>query len=211
VLAGIIEAFPAGTVHLAVIDPGVGTDRRLIAASIAGQWFVLPDNGLLSGVARGRSHEGIWEISNPELRRGKVSATFHGRDILAPAAAYLAQGGDPARLGPSLSNFIRLRNFEPTPDSHGFVGEVIFKDSFGNLISNINIDHLAGSSLDDWVVEIANQRVEGLCRTYADRPTGTLLAVVGSSGWVEVAIVNGDAARYLSAGSGTTVWVRRRR
>src|SRR5690242_19030671 len=92
VLAGIVDAFPAGTVHLAVVDPGVGTDRRMIVAKVAEQWFVLPDNGLLSVVARSRAASGIWEIANPAIRRPKVSPTFHGRDIFAPAAAHLLRG-----------------------------------------------------------------------------------------------------------------------
>src|SRR5262249_38221379 len=130
VLAAIVDAFPSETVHLAVVDPGVGTDRRLIAARIAEQWFVLPDNGLITGVARGRKVSGIWEISNRALQRAVVSSTFHGRDVLAPAAAHLIKGGDPAKLGPAQSRFIELRNFEPTADEHGFVGEVIFRDAF---------------------------------------------------------------------------------
>jgi len=209
VLAGIVDVFPKGTVHLAVIDPGVGTERRLIAARVADQWFVLPDNGLLTGVARGRELSGIWELSNPALQRSVVSATFHGRDILAPAAAHLLRGGDPAELGPPRTRFITLRNFEPSPAEQGFVGEVIFRDAFGNLITNINADHLADAPPGSWAIEIAGERIEGIVRAYGDRPSGTLIALVGSSGWVEVAVVNGDAARQLTAGAGTTVWFRR--
>jgi S-adenosyl-L-methionine hydrolase (adenosine-forming) len=209
VLAGIVDVFPRGTVHLAVVDPGVGTDRRLIAVLLSDQWFVLPDNGLITGVARGRKPAGIWEITNPALRRSVVSATFHGRDILAPAAAHLIRGGDPAELGPGRDKFIRLRNFEPNADEQGFVGEVIFRDAFGNLITNINSDHLAGISRDGWQIEIAGERILGISRTYGERPAGTLMALVGSSGWVEIAVVNGDAARQLTAGAGTTVWLRR--
>ena len=142
-LAGIVDVFPKATVHLAVVDPGVGTDRRLIAAKVAEQWFVVPDNGLLTGVARGREISGIWELTNPALQRSVVSATFHGRDILAPAAAHLSRGGEPAQLGPPRTGFITLRNFEPNADGQGFVGEVIYRDAFGNLITNINADHLA--------------------------------------------------------------------
>lgn len=209
VLAGIVDVFPRGTVHLAVIDPGVGTERRLIAVSVADQWFVLPDNGLITGVARARTPAGIWEIVNPAVRRSVVSATFHGRDILAPASAHLIRGGDPAELGPARDKFIRLRNFEPTADEQGFAGEVIFRDAFGNLITNINADHLAGVPRDGWTIEIGGERVAGISRTYGERPAGTLMALVGSSGWVEVAVVNGDAARQLTAGAGTTVWLRR--
>ena len=209
VLAGIVDVFPKGTVHLAVVDPGVGTDRRLIAVSVSGQWFVLPDNGLITGVTRARTPDGIWEISNPALRREFVSATFHGRDILAPAAAHLLRGGAPEELGPARTKFITLRNFEPTPDDQGFVGEVIFRDTFGNLITNVNADRLADLPPDCWVIEIAGERIEGILHTYGERPTGTLMALVGSSGWVEVAVVNGDAARQLTAGAGTTVRFRR--
>ena len=86
---------------------------------------------------------------------------------------------------------------------------MIFRDAFGNLITNINADHLADVPRDAWVIEIAGERIEGILRTYGDRPAGTLIALVGSSGWVEVAVVNGDAARQLTAGAGTTVWLRR--
>jgi S-adenosyl-L-methionine hydrolase (adenosine-forming) len=210
VLAAIVDVFPKGTVHLAVVDPGVGTVRRLIAVAVADQWFVLPDNGLITGVARGRIPDGIWEITNPALRRTVVSATFHGRDILAPASAHLLRGGNPAQLGPARDKFIMLRNFEPNADELGFVGEVIFRDAFGNLITNVNVEHLADVPRDAWEIEIANERIDGILRTYGDRPAGTLIALVGSSGWVEVAVVNGDAGRQLTAGAGTTVWCRRK-
>ncbi|WP_250846824.1 SAM hydrolase/SAM-dependent halogenase family protein [Aquisphaera insulae] len=208
VLAGIVDAFPPETVHLVVIDPGVGTDRKLIAARIADQWFVLPDNGLISGVTRAHAPERIWEISNPAIRRGVVSNTFHGRDVLAPAAAHLLLGRDPSELGPPVTKLVRLRNLEPTRDSSGFQAEVIFRDTFGNLITNLSASLLAESPPDGWVVEIAGHRIEGLSRTYGDQPSGSLIALVGSSGWVEIAIVNGDAGRHLTAGAGTTVWVR---
>jgi S-adenosylmethionine hydrolase len=208
VLAGIVDAFPAGTVHLVVVDPGVGTARRLIAVKAADQWFVLPDNGVITGVSRGHAIQGVWEISNPNLARRVVSPTFHGRDVLAPAAAHLFRGGDPGELGAAVSKFITLRNFEPTPTENGCIGEVIFKDTFGNLITNIKDEHLAAKPQAGWVAEIAGHRVEGFVRTYGDRPTGTLVALLGSGGWVEVAVVNGDAGRLLSAGPGTTVWLR---
>jgi S-adenosylmethionine hydrolase len=209
VLAAIVDAFPPGTVHLAVVDPGVGTERRLIAVSAAGQWFVLPDNGLITGVMRGHAPDAIWEISNPALRRAVVSATFHGRDILAPAAAHLLRRAAPEQLGPRRSDFIRLRNFDPTADDQGFVGEVIFRDAFGNLITNLSADRLTDAAPGSWEIEIAGERVQGIAKTYGDRPTGTLIALVGSSGWLEIAVVNGDAARHLTAGAGTTVRFRR--
>ncbi len=101
VLANLLGAFPAGTVHLAVVDPGVGTDRSIVAVDVEGVWFVLPDNGLVSAAAQRGEVRGVWQVANPILRRSNVSATFHGRDIMAPAAAFLARGGDPDQLGPS--------------------------------------------------------------------------------------------------------------
>ena len=212
ILAGIVDAFPPGTVHLGVIDPGVGTDRKLVAARVSGQWFVLPDNGLISGVARGNAAVEARAITSAALCRPGTSATFHGRDILAPAAAHLVRGGDPAELGPPLDRVIRLANFEPREDPRGLLGEVIFRDSFGNLITNVPAARLAAAeaSPDAWAVEVAGERIEGLTRTYGDRPPGSLVALAGSSGWVEVAVVNGDAGRYLSAGPGTTVWFKTR-
>lgn len=214
VLAGIVESFPSGTVHLAVVDPGVGTERRLIAALVADQWFVLPDNGLLSGVVRDREPIGIWEITNASIHRRAVSHTFHGRDIMAPAAAHLVRGGDPAQLGTPLKKIIRLMNFEPRADEHGVAGEVIFRDAFGNLITNVRADRIGidpgGEGPQHWTIEIAGARIDGFCRTYGARPPGTLVSLVGSSGWIEVAVVNGDAARQLTAGPGTTVWFRRK-
>jgi S-adenosylmethionine hydrolase len=209
VLAEVIDSFPSGTVHLAVVDPGVGTDRRLIAASVADQWFVLPDNGLITGVLRNRSASGIWEITNAEVCRPRVSATFHGRDILAPAAAHLLRGEDPAALGPVRTKCIKLRNFEPTQADDGLVGEVIFRDTFGNLITNVAAERLGPEPSRGWAVEIAGARIAGLARTYSEQPAGSLVALIGSTGWLEVAVVNGDAARQLSVGPGTTVWVKK--
>jgi S-adenosyl-L-methionine hydrolase (adenosine-forming) len=208
VLAGVVDAFPSGTVHLVVVDPGVGTDRRLIAARVADQWFVAPDNGVLTGVVRGRPADLIREISNPAIRRREVSRTFHGRDILAPAAAFLLTGGDYASLGPARESLITLANFEPREDEDGFVGEVVFRDAFGNLITNVHSSNLDSTNPADWRVEIAGHRIEGLKRTYGEEAAGALVALPGSSGWIEVAVVNGDAARRLSAGPGTTVFVR---
>ena len=208
VLAGIVEAFPPGTVHLAIVDPGVGTDRRLIAVSLAEQWFVLPDNGLITGVARGRAPSGIWELANPALRRPTIAPTFHGRDILAPASAHLLNGGDPAELGPVRTRLHLLRNFDPVCDENGWVGEVIFRDTFGNLVTNLSAEQVASRPRGDWVLEVAGNRVEGLVNTYGDRPPGTLVGLVGSAGWIEFAIVNGDAAHHLGIAPGATVRLR---
>ena len=210
VLAGLADSFPSGTVHLAVVDPGVGTERRLLAVSVADQWFVAPDNGLLSGVVRGREVVGIWEITNQALWRSRVSSTFHGRDIMAPSAAHLMLGRCPDELGPRRQKLISLANFEPRVDDHGIVGEVIYRDAFGNLITNVAASRLTESTASSWSIEIAGETIEGVIRTYGEKPPGTVVAVAGSSGWIEIAVVNGDAARSLIAGPGMTVWFRRK-
>ena len=147
VLANIVDAFPAGTVHLAVVDPGVGTDRPLIAVSAAGQWFVLPDNGLITGVTRRRPPDrdpGDHQPGHPpQGRLVHVPRARHPRPGRGPPRSW---AGRPEELGPPLSNFVTLRNFEPSPDDQGCVGEVIFRDTFGNLITNIHGDRLADSA-----------------------------------------------------------------
>ncbi|WP_406693440.1 SAM-dependent chlorinase/fluorinase [Singulisphaera sp. Ch08] len=210
VLSGLIDVFPKGTVHLAVVDPGVGTDRRLIVALVADHWFVVPDNGLLSMVTRDRQPSGIWEIANPAFRRIPVSSTFHGRDILAPAAAHLLVGGEPAELGPVRTKLVTLRNIQAVENETGFVGEVILRDSFGNLITNIEAKRLGEQPREDWTIEVAGAQIDGLGRTYADEIAGTLVALAGSTGWIEISIVNGDAGRHLTAGPGTTVWMKKK-
>jgi len=210
VLAAAYEAFPPGTVHLGVIDPGVGTSRRLIAAQIDEHWFVLPDNGLLTHVARGRQPTAVFEIDNPEIARTEISRTFHGRDILAPAAAYLLDGGNPEALGPRRHGVETLPALEPRCEEQGVLGEVIFRDSFGNLITNVPGTLVTETSLDSWEVEIAGQIIHGLTTTYGLHPPGTLVSLVGSTGRIEVSLVNGDAARHLNVGPGTTVWFRRK-
>ncbi len=211
IMASLIDAFPPDTVHLGVVDPGVGTERRLVAIRAADQWFVAPDNGLLGGVARGRLVSGIWEISNPAICRERVSNTFHGRDILAPAAAHLVLGRPADDLGPKRSKVITLANFEPRSDDHGIVGEVIFRDAFGNLVTNVPASRLADAPNESWSIEVAGEKIDGLVKTYGDRPPGSLVVLENSGGWVEVAVVNGDAGRALTAGAGTTVWIRKKK
>ncbi len=209
VLAGIVPYFPTGTVHLAVVDPGVGTDRRVVAALVGGHWFVVPDNGLIGGVLRGRDLEGAWEVRNPALMRPQVSATFHGRDIMAPAAAHLLRGGDPAEFGPELRTLVLPSALEPAEDGEGLTGEVVFLDSFGNLITNIARDRLGATPPDRWSVEILGRSIPGLVRTYAEAEAGRLVALIGSSDRVEVALVNGSAAAHLGATRGVAVRLRR--
>lgn len=211
VLSSVLDAFLTGTVHLAVVDPGVGTERRLIAVAAGGHWFLAPDNGLIPAVIGDQVPDEIHVLSNPSLQRVPVSSTFHGRDILAPAAAHLLLDRDPNELGPRTSNLVPCESRVPRREGATWRGEVVFRDRFGNLITNVAVKQLAEVPPESWVVEIAGRRIVGLARTYGDWPTGTLLALPGSSGWVEITEVNGDAARRLAAAPGTPVQFRPRR
>ena len=203
-LAGAVPAFPPGTVHLAVVDPGVGGERRRIAVEVAGQWVVCPDNGLLTLLARSHPIDAVHELTNPRFRREPASATFEGRDVFAPAAAHLACGGSLADLGPSVAEPIRLALREPVAGEDGVRGEVVHVDRFGNAITNIPASMLpeAGEAR----VHAAGRDV-ALLRTYADAEAGEALALMGSSGYVEVAVREGSAAEALGLGRGDAVRV----
>lgn len=203
VLAEAFSSFPKGTVHLAVVDPGVGTGRRAVAVEARGHWFVLPDNGLISEVLRGGEPTSVREILNPGLWRSPVSATFHGRDIFAPVAAHLVLGRGSAEIGPVIESLASPASGGPTVDGEGLIGSVVYVDPFGNLITDLLADHLREEP-GSWSVEVLGQSVESV-RTYGDRPAGSLVALVGSSGRVEVAEVGGSAWVRLGTGRGTPV------
>ena len=196
--------FPPGTVHLAVVDPGVGSARRGLVVTADDAVFVAPDNGLLTPILA----RGAWkafEVSAPDLRLPRVSRTFHGRDVFAPAAAHLAAGVAPERFGGIVDDPVRL----PWPDVHtvgGAVsGAVVHVDRFGNLITSITaeaLDRLGAEAS----IHIAGRRLS-LVGTYADLPRGGVGALVGSSDRLEVAVREGSAAAVLRARRGTPVAV----
>jgi len=204
-LAAAVPAFPAGTVHLAVVDPGVGGDRRPIAVELAGQHVVCPDNGLLTLLARSHPIDAVHELTDPRFRREPVSATFEGRDVFAPAAAHLACGGSLADLGRRVSELVELGLSEPEQTEDGMRGEVMHVDRFGNAVTNIHVSMLRGD-LDRTRVHAAGRELL-LLRTYADTASGEALALVGSSGYVEVAVREGSAADALGLERGSAVQV----
>lgn len=185
--------FPAGTVHLVVVDPGVGTERRALAASAEGHLFVAPDNGVLSIVP------GVRCVVLPVLR--DASPTFHGRDVFAPAAARLATGARLESLGSRVPNPHRLPFPEPYHDGSTVVGAVVHVDHFGNLISNIPADLIQPAM----TFSVSSQEVGVLRHTFADVPAGRPLAYLGSGGTVEIAVRDGSAAGLLGAGLGNEV------
>ncbi|MEE9282436.1 MAG: SAM-dependent chlorinase/fluorinase [Myxococcota bacterium] len=208
VLAQAAPHFPPGTVHLAVVDPGVGSDRRAIACEIDGQRFVAPDNGLLSRVLDGAQAIRAHEITKSELWNEPVSPVFHGRDIFAPVAGHLAAGGELEDVGGTIepSSLVRLPESEVRREDGAAVGQVVHVDRFGNLITNLKVD---ADGVEGVRVETAGRTV-ALRHTYADVPEGEIVALVGSSGRLEIACNGDSAARVLGASSGSVVVLRPR-
>ncbi len=205
VLSSIIDDFPRGTVHLAVVDPGVGTSRRALVVSAREQWFIGPDNGLVPLALREDETLDARVLVNPTIRRPRVSATFHGRDVFAPVAAYVLRGGPITELGPRAHDIVRLPAFTARQEERGLLGQVLFRDRFGNLITNVPAASLVGKPLDSWTLSIGDESIAGISRTYGDHRPGTLIALGGSGGMIEVAVVQGDAATRLGAGPGAEV------
>jgi S-adenosylmethionine hydrolase len=181
-------------VHLAVVDPGVGTERRALAAHTAGHFFVAPDNGLLSFLSADAQ-----VVSLPVPPR--AAPTFHARDLFAPAAGQLALGASLSHLGQPISDPCRAPLPTARHDGAAVVGEVIYVDRFGTLISNI-----AGDAVEPGVrIRVAGTEIGPLSRTFGDVQRGVLVAFVGSGGTVEIAVRDGSAARMLGVGVGAEV------
>jgi S-adenosylmethionine hydrolase len=201
-LADAAPYLPAGAVALAVVDPGVGSARAALAARAGGRLFVGPDNGLLSWCLDADAE--VVRIEEPRYRLPRVSDTFHGRDVFAPAAAHLLNGVPLAALGPPAESWLCLERPAPTRRPDGTLeAHVIAVDRFGNLILDLRPDELPARP----AFELAGQRVVGLARSYAEAD-GELAALVGSFGRVELARPNGSAAGALGVGRGATVLVR---
>ncbi len=198
--------FPPGTVHLAVVDPSVGTARRGLALAVSGQLLVGPDNGLFTPFLAGDSWR-AFEIAEADYRLPFVSRTFHGRDLFAPAAAHLALGLDPARLGPAVTDPARLVWPEVRAVAGAVAGAVVHTDRFGNLITSIHAR--STDLLDAGVVIRVGGREVPVVGTYAELPVGRPGALVGSAGRLEIAVREGSAAAVLRARRGTPVVVSR--
>jgi S-adenosylmethionine hydrolase len=206
VLGQAAPYFPAGSVHLAVVDPGVGSERRALACAIGDQLYVAPDNGLLTRVLEAEASVLAREISHPALRLSSVSDVFHGRDLFAPAAAHLASGAPLAAVGPELPSASLVRSAWPKPslESDGGGGQVVYVDRFGNLVTNLPLD----PEVPQGVATVAGCDVS-IRRTYSEVAPGSLVALRGSSGLLEIARNRGSAAEALGVGPGDVVTWRR--
>jgi S-adenosylmethionine hydrolase len=215
VIADAVGSFPLGTIHLIVVDPGVGTDRRAVAVEARGGndggelRFVAPDNGVLTRVLERRTIGRAVRLAERRFWREPVSQTFHGRDVFGPVAAHWSRGVDIAEFGPPLeSPLIQLLLPEPIGEGQKLCGEVMRTDTFGNLITKISATHLPQDDRARLTVEIGTQRIAGISRAYQDRSAGELVAVIGSSGMLEIAVCCGHAGEVLAAWSGDKVIVR---
>jgi S-adenosyl-L-methionine hydrolase (adenosine-forming) len=210
VLADVTPTFPTGAIHVAVIDPGVGSSRPIVYAEIAGQRYLAPDNGLLDRLALVQAPSTIVELADPAYWLPQVSATFHGRDILAPVAARLSLGLDPTKLGPPRRELVRLVWPEVQVSSRKIEGRVESIDSFGNLVTDITDDMLRDvpRGQEEVTIECDEHETCGIFRTYSDQPAMTLMALVGSTGRLELALVGDSAAAMLGVRAGTPVRIK---
>jgi S-adenosylmethionine hydrolase len=210
ILYAAYRYFPQGTIHVVVVDPGVGSERRAVALRTPQATFVAPDNGVLSYVVAGERVEEIAHLTNPRYHLSPVSRTFHGRDIFAPAAAHLARGIRLAELGEPLREIITFPLPRPQVRPDGaIVGQVIHVDRFGNLITSIMSKDLADHSpLRKSVVKIRGQSIRGIVNTYAEVTAGKLLALIGSEGYLEISVSGGSASQTLEAKAGDEVLLK---
>ena len=203
-LDGAVDYFPPGTIFLCVVDPGVGSERAVLAARLGPWCFVCPDNGLLSAVLERHPLRGAVAATEPTFHLPEPGRTFHGRDIMAPVAAHWARGESMERFGPSLARPLQL----PLPraqDADGrLLGQALYLDRFGNVITSIRREQLRRGDQ----VQVGELRLE-LVGTYAEVDPGAPLALVGSTGRLELSLRGGDAARQLGIARGDPVVVLR--
>jgi S-adenosylmethionine hydrolase len=206
-LATAVPCFPAGSIHVAVVDPGVGSERQAIAVRTPQGFFVGPDNGVLSWALRASKGIEVRRLTNPDWWRRPVSRTFHGRDIFAPVAAHLAAGASFADAGDSLDDIVRLPWPALTAKAGSCAGEVLHVDHFGNAITNIPADAVPPGAIERDTVRfhLTGAQTVPLGDCYAAVAPGAALAVPGSSGFIEIAINGGDAARTLGLAPGVPV------
>ncbi|MBI2877134.1 MAG: SAM-dependent chlorinase/fluorinase [Candidatus Tectomicrobia bacterium] len=202
VLPAFYPYYPVGTIHLVVVDPGVGGPRRPILAETRDYYFVAPDNGVLSMVYRDPAFQGVREITARHYFLEEISATFQGRDLFAPVAAWLASGVEPAGLGEEIQDYVRLAFPEPQwVGERELGGEILYVDRFGNLISNLPGSMIPGDRAGVRI-RLGPIEIQGINRFYGEGPPGEPQAILNSWGTLEVYIDQGNAHRSLGMGKG---------
>jgi S-adenosylmethionine hydrolase len=205
VVSQTYPCFPKTTVHIVVVDPGVGSARRPILVEAAGQYFIGPDNGIFSMVCSREKHK-VRHITAERYFRKPVSQTFHGRDIFAPAGAHLASGVTPAQLGKTIDDFLKPGLDKPVRTSkRAWTGVILKIDHFGNLITNFHVSDFPDLELRPFEMQVGVRKVDRLATTYANSGTTDVFVIVGSSGFLEVSATEASAARLLGVGTGAPV------
>ena len=205
VIAQAWRYFPKRTIHVVVVDPGVGSARRAILAEAGGHYFIAPDNGVLSMIYDAVPHK-VRIISNTKLISKHVSRTFHGRDVFAPAAAHLSRHVPAAKFGEAISDYVRAGMLKPSqPALHKWTGMILKVDRFGNLITNFHIDQFADVKTRPIEIRVGTARIHRLALTYSETDIGEISAIVGSSGYIEIAANQASAAKALGCGAGAPV------
>ncbi|HSW49811.1 MAG TPA: SAM-dependent chlorinase/fluorinase [Bryobacteraceae bacterium] len=200
--------FPRGTVHVVVVDPGVGSARRALLVEAAGQYFLAPDNGVLSMILAREKHK-VRAITAERYFRRPVSRTFHGRDIFAPVAAHLARGVAPARFGRLISDYARGEFAKPVPAGEsGWKGTVLKADRFGNLITNFPSEGHAGLRTGEFEMRAGRRRITRCVSSYSEGRRGELIVIAGSSELLEIAVNQGSAAKLTGLAAGSPVQLR---
>ena len=204
--------FPSGSVHAVVVDPGVGSSRRPILASVDEHYFVAPDNGVLSLVYGQAERVLVREITSSHYFRQPLSSTFHGRDIFAPVAANLAKGVDPAKFGDEITDYVRFAAPKPKAAPDGSLRGIVLKiDRYGNIITNIlasDAPHLLGENAPPFKLILGKQEISTLCTHYAEGAPGELFVILGSMGFLEISVNRGTAAKVTGAAKGAEVVLR---
>ena len=209
-LLSCYREFPIGTIHVAVVDPGVGSDRRAIVIECADQFFVGPDNGLFSWVCE---REGNWSatyITNQKFFRKPVSNTFHGRDVFAPVAAALSSGHQRHEFGPAVTDIVQLPSLGPAMiDEHTIEGRIIHIDRFGNCVTNFTRRTLGSrGSTTSWRMTLNDLEIDSFRSFFADSGAEEVFAIIGSAGFIEICVRDGSAAKLLNVQRGQRVRLR---
>lgn len=204
-IAQAYRYFPKKTIHVVVVDPGVGSARRPLLAEMAGQFFVAPDNGVLSMIFA-REQPKVRHIANESYFLRPLSRTFHGRDVFSPVAAQLASGVAPAKFGKRIEDYLRATFDQPTHTStNTWTGIILKADRFGNLITSFHIDQFPNIRTQAFSLKAGPRTITRLALTFSDCAPGHLFAIVGSSGYLELAVNQGSAAKWLGCGAGSPV------
>jgi S-adenosyl-L-methionine hydrolase (adenosine-forming) len=205
-IAQAYRYFPKKTVHVVVVDPGVGTARRPVLMEAAGQYFVAPDNGVLGMVLAREEGAKFRIISNAKYFLPQVSSTFHGRDIFAPVAAHLAKGIPPARMGKRIEDYMKPGFDKPMREGkRTWMGRILRIDRFGNVITNFHADEFGDLALRSFQFALGPVTVSVAARNYAESGPGELFAIRGSSGYYEVSMSQGSAAKKIGCETGAAV------